>query len=406
LRRAVVAHHHWNQAGGGELVMARASRSLMERGYEVYLVSIFQIDFSRIKDVFNIDLSGAKTYSLKIKEPRFFGIYQRILFPFVLSRALRKIKPQIILLDLETYKPILKHKNELKFKIVEYIHFPFSIFLHKDVVEVEQSVGALKYLSEAREYHIKYSRGLWKPYFSLYLKFYKMVARENPFEAADAVMANSKYVARLVKLLWGEEPTVVYPPVRVSDFEGLGAKGFEERDDAVVVIGRITPEKRIEDVVRAIAGSETKPVLRVVGGLLPASIPYMERVGKLAERLGVRAEFYPNIPRRKLVEIATSSKVLVHATVGEHFGIAVVEGMAAGCPVVVRRESGTYEDILNNGEYGLGYTSIEELSEAIDKLLTDRRLWTRYHELSLKRSGDFSEERFDRQISSVVEGLL
>lgn len=39
-------------------------------------------------------------------------------------------------------------------------------------------------------------------------------------------------------------------------------KPFEERDNAMVMVGRISPEKRIENVIDAIALTETKPIFK------------------------------------------------------------------------------------------------------------------------------------------------
>ena len=225
-----------------------------------------------------------------------------------------------------------------------------------------------------------------------------MVARDDPFEVADVVMANSKYIARLTKLLWNGEPIVVNPPVRVGDFEPHGRKPFGERDNAVVMICRITPEKRVEDVIDAVALSETRPALRVVGGLAPSATYYKEFLEKRAREKGVKLELYTNAPRGELVKIATSSRVFVHATRGEHFGIAVVEGMAAGCPVIVHRSGGPYEDITDYGKYGLYYESVEELADHIDRLMTDEKTWRHYHELSLKRAP--ASDVYKRQTTS------
>jgi len=117
-----------------------------------------------------------------------------------------------------------------------------------------------------------------------------------------------------------------------------------------------------------------------------------------------KGKFYPNAPRDTLVKLATTSKVFVHATVGEHFGVAVVEGMAAGCPVIVHKSGGPYEDIIDYGNYGLYYDSIEDLAEKIDDVITDEKKWMRYHDLSLKRSVKFSGEEFSRKLLSIVEG--
>ena len=84
------------------------------------------------------------------------------------------------------------------------------------------------------------------------------------------------------------------------------------------------------------------------------------------------------------------------------FGIAVVEAMAGGCPVIVHRSGGPYEDIIERGEYGLYYNGLEDLAEKIDKLLSDRGVWEYYHRKSLMRASQFGEDVFSRRLLEVV----
>lgn len=401
--KVVVGHHLWSRVGGGELVNAYAVKTLLEAGHEVAVASAFGFDKKKYREWFNLDLGKIRKYVLLPKMLPLFGIYQRLGFFIPLKKAIKKEKPDVVFVDNELYKPIIKLKKELGFKLLEYIHFPFHAI---KVLELEQSGDKKlyeKYIRDAKEYHKKYEKGLWKLYFKVFLKFYGKVARDNPFDIADVVMANSRYIARLTKMLWDGEPVVLHPPIKTGDFEPYGKKPFEERDNAVVMIGRISREKRIENVIDAIALSETKPILRVIGGLIPTSIPYKKWLEKKAKEKGVKVELYPNAPRNELVKLATSSKVFVHATVGEHFGIAVVEGMAAGCPVVVHRRGGPYEDITDYGNYGLSFDSVEELAEHIDRLITEPKLWRIYHEKSLSRAPCFSERRFTTKFLRVVE---
>jgi len=289
--------------------------------------------------------------------------------------------------------------------LLEYMHFPFhALRYEKGDIPKECREDFKRYLTDAKMYRNKYERGLWKLYFRLWLKLYDMIARDNPFEVADAVIANSKYIARLVKILWGGDALILNPPVKVGDFKPYSTKTFEERDKAVVMIGRISPEKKVENAIDAIALTDTKPILRVVGGLTPTTTSYKERLERRAKKKDVKVEFHPNISRDELVRLATSSKLFIHTTVGEHFGIAVVEGMAAGCPVIVHHSGGPYEDITDYGRYGIVYEDIRELAERIDRLLADEKLWKHYHEKSLKRAPMFSEEKFAKKLLKVVEG--
>lgn len=403
-KKVVVAHHLWSRVGGGELVNAYAVKTLLDAGHDVVVVSTSRFDKGRYGEWFGIDLGDAKMYALLPKPLPLFGIYQRLLFHMPLRKAIEKENPDVVFVDNELYKPVLKLKDAKGFRLLEYIHFPFHVFLFEGNVPEGYREAFERYASDARLYHKKYEDGLWKLYFRLWLRLYKVLVRDNPFEATDVVMTNSKYIANLIKTLWGGDAVVLYPPVKVRDFEASGGKPFEGRDDAVVMVGRITPEKGYEQVIKAVARTKSKPILRIIGGLIPSNIPYKERIEKLAKDEGVRLELYVNIPRGDLVRLVTSSKVFVHATVGEHFGIAVVEGMAAGCPVIVHRSGGPYEDIIDRGSYGMYFETVDELAERIDRLVTDGNAWRHYHRLSLVRSREFDEGRFAEGLLKVLDG--
>jgi len=403
--KVVVGHHLWSRVGGGELVSAYAVKSLVSGGHEVAIASTVGFGKEKYREWFGIDMGDVRVYSLVPGMLPMFGIYQRLAFFIPLGRAIRSERPDTVFVDNELYKPIIKLKRSAGFRLVEYIHFPFHAvrFSKGDIPEGYMEVYK-KYATDILGYHAKYRRGLWKLYFRLWLKLYGRLARDDPFGSADIVLVNSNYIARLTKMLWDGEPVVVNPPVMVSDFAPRNSKGFGGREDAVVMIGRITPEKRIEDVIDAISLSETRPRLRVVGGLIPSGVPYLNYLRKRARKKGVEVEFHVNAPREELVQVATSSKVFVHATRGEHFGIAVVEGMASGCPVIVHKSGGPYEDITDYGRYGLYYGTLGELSESIDSLMSDPRKWAYYHELSLRRAPEYSEERFSARLLEVIVG--
>ncbi len=407
-RKAIVGHHLWSRAGGGEVVNAYVVKTLEDAGFDVSIVSTFSFDKEKLREWFGVEVKSSRIYTLLPFMIPAFGIYQRLCFFIPLKKAIKRERPDLVFIDIDLYRPILKLKEEYKFKLIEYIHFPFdAIRIDKGDVPEEYRQAFEKYITEAKIYYAKYERGFWRLYWKLWLKLYSKFVRGDPFRTADLVLTNSKYIARLTKMLWPDgDPKVLHPPVRVRDFEGANRRGFDERDNAVVMIGRIAPEKRIDTVIEAIAISETKPKLRVVGGLIPSMMWYKAKLEKLAKERGVELEILTNVPRDKLIEVACSSKVFVHATVGEHFGIAVVEGMASGCPAIVHRSGGPWEDIANYGEFAEGFDSIEELASKIDKFVSDEKLWTIYHEKSISRSLEFSEERFSKKLLEYVEEVL
>jgi glycosyltransferase involved in cell wall biosynthesis len=67
-----------------------------------------------------------------------------------------------------------------------------------------------------------------------------------------------------------------------------------------------------------------------------------------------------------------TSKVYLHPTKYEHFGIAIVEAMASGLIPVVHKSGGAWMDIVEYGRYGFGFKSVEEAIENINNILEMR----------------------------------
>jgi len=391
--------------GGAERVKLEASKAFCSRGYSVVLAGIAggsSVNLAVLGG--DAGLAGcARLYGMLPWFPQAFGLYQAQIGTVAVERAVRLHNPQTVFIDTEGSKGLSKLRSVAGFKLIKYIHFPHSLYVATENCSRVGSPSVAAYCRDALLYSRKYfSSAFWGAYWAVYLKLWGRILPEDPFSDADIVMANSEYTGRLLEELYGEKPVVVHPPVPISDLLECGRRGFDERDDAVAMVGRISSEKRHDDVIRAISETSAKPALRVMGALTRGNVEYATRLRKLASKLGVRLELHPNIPREKLAEKLCSSKVFVHATIGEHFGMAVVEAMAAGLPVVATRHSGSYRDIVSNGRYGLGYSNLQELAHYVDALLQNKGLWIEYHERSLDRCRSYDSTKF----YAILEKLI
>lgn len=84
----------------------------------------------------------------------------------------------------------------------------------------------------------------------------------------------------------------------------------------------------------------------------------------------------------------------------EPFGIAPVEALAAGCPVIAYGEGGAL-DYIKDGKNGLLFSkqSVSSLSAALEKF--DK---TTFSTSEISKSAEyFAEDRFIREIKELVE---
>jgi glycosyltransferase involved in cell wall biosynthesis len=162
----------------------------------------------------------------------------------------------------------------------------------------------------------------------------------------------------------------------------------------VGLVGRFAPWKGQLEAVRAFAveGMPADAQLVLIGAPMFGEAAYEEEVRQEVRRLGLdgRVDFLGFVD--DVLGAIVGLDVLVHAsTVPEPFGQVIVEGMAAGVPVVATRGGGPSE-IITDGVNGLLYTAgdVEELAGVIRRLHEDGELRARLRKEGLRRAADFT----------------
>lgn len=190
---------------------------------------------------------------------------------------------------------------------------------------------------------------------------------------------------------------VVHSPVDPVAKPGGGAEGpvsSTSKDFSVGLVGRFAPWKGQLEAVRALAREEMPADVRLVliGAPLFGEEGYAEQVRQEVSHLGLdaRVDFVGFVD--DVMGALSELDVLLHASlVPEPFGQVIVEGMAAGLPVVATRGGGPSE-IITDGVDGLLYTAGDtaELASAIRRLADDKALRCQLRDAGLRRARDFS----------------
>jgi glycosyltransferase involved in cell wall biosynthesis len=169
----------------------------------------------------------------------------------------------------------------------------------------------------------------------------------------DVVIAISETVRGRIQQTWGRDAETIYPPVDVA------AIPFAPRDDGYLLIAaRMLGYRRLDLAVRAC--TRLKRELIVVG-----EGPERARLGAMA---GPTVRFLGRVDRDRLLDLfAGCHAYLVPGE--EDFGIAPVEAMAAGRPVIAFRGGGATETVLD-GVTGCFFEEAtpDALAAAIERL--------------------------------------
>lgn len=169
----------------------------------------------------------------------------------------------------------------------------------------------------------------------------------------DLLVAISETVRGRIRRLWGRDAEVIYPPVDMTEIR------LSERDDGyLLVAARLLAYRRIDLAVRA-ADRLGRDLLVVGDG------PEMKRLRALA---GPSVRFMGHVDRARLLEIFAGCHAYLVPGV-EDFGIAPVEAMAFGKPVVAFAQGGATETVVD-GVTGVFFTTpdADALAAAIDRL--------------------------------------
>jgi glycosyltransferase involved in cell wall biosynthesis len=149
----------------------------------------------------------------------------------------------------------------------------------------------------------------------------------------DLYVANSFYTARRVRELYRREAAVAHPPVAVDAFLDAGRNA--RPGEAFLTVARLESYKRVDVVVEACTRLGLPLCVAGRG-------PEAERLRALA---GPTVEFLGRVDDSALVDLVTRCRAYLFPA-EEDFGIAPVEAMAAGRPVLAFGAGGCLETVL------------------------------------------------------------
>lgn len=146
----------------------------------------------------------------------------------------------------------------------------------------------------------------------------------------DHFIANSKFIARRIKKVYGRDATVVYPPVDVDAYELC-----EKKEDFYLTASRMVPYKKVKLIVEAFNEMPDKKLVVIGDG------PEYGKINEIAKK-NITLMGYQ--PFSVLKEKMQKAKAFVFAA-EEDFGIAPVEAQACGTPVIAYGKGGGVETV-------------------------------------------------------------
>lgn len=241
---------------------------------------------------------------------------------------------------------------------------------------------------------------------------------------SDVVMVNSTWTYGHIKSLWGvgDRAVIVYPPCDILEFMRIELTGKREMPvQSILSVAQFRPEKNHQLQIDSFSKfldkypvkDRSKFKLLLVGGCRDGKdAQRVEELRKYAEDMGVLSyvEFKLNIPFCDLKVLMANATIGLHTMRDEHFGIGVVELMAAGTITLAHDSGGPKLDIVvpyKGQTTGFLASDAQSYANAIETIfgLSDKQS-LEIRESARKSVTRFSETEFEQGFLTVLNSLI
>ncbi|KAI8880811.1 glycosyltransferase family 4 protein [Backusella circina FSU 941] len=413
-------HPYCNAGGGGERVLWTAIRDI-QRDFTNVICAVYTGDVAskeeiidKVKNGFNIDLDPTRLNFVYLSKrnlvedalyPRFTLILQSLASIILGFEAISKLVPDVYF-DTMGYAftyPLVHYFT--KVKIATYTHYPT---ISSDMVNRVHE----------RRNNSKMDNYVWSTgkliYYRLFAFIYGFCG-----SYAEIVMVNSTWTKGHIDSLWHTKAEIVYPP---CDTDRLNALPLTHRKNMIVSVAQFRPEKDHRMQLRGLAKLferypqwKDKDVELVLIGSArnEGDVKRVDDLKRESEVLGIKeyVRFEVNASYDVLVSSLGEAKIGFHTMWNEHFGIGVVEYMAAGLIPVAHNSAGPKLDIVT--EYdgkptGFLADTVDGFAESLNKALSLTE--SEYIEMATNARAaacdKFSEEAFSSDLLCSLRPCL
>ncbi|WP_291855912.1 glycosyltransferase [Marinilabilia sp.] len=249
-------------------------------------------------------------------------------------------------------------------------------------------------------------------------KFYSFFDREihtikarHSTRNADVVVAVSEQTKNDVVEFFGVDPSkirVIYQGCQDIYKQKFPAEEIERvrkkynlPEQYLLNVGTIEERKNILLGVKAIKDLDTH--LAIVG----SETEYTSRVKEyiLHNEMGDKVSFLKGVPNDELAMLYQGASLFVYPSLFEGFGIPIIEALFSDTPVVTSK-GGCFGEAGGAGSLYIDPFSVEELKDAIVKVLTDSALRERLVVSGREHVKKFSDEFIADQYMALYRSLL
>ena len=381
MRRVLLVQPSLQPPGGGNGVAAWMLQALAPL-HRVTVLTWRRLDVDPIDRFFGTSL-GSLTFERRIVPPAWRLIPDCLPVPAALIRSAllmrytRRVAPD--------FEVIVGVHNEADYgrRGIQYVHYPAYLRPRPQV--------------DLRWYHRP--EPLLQAYYALADRLAGVSLERMK---SNLTLANSNWTARQVERSLGIRAVTLYPPV----VDPAPSKRWEERRPGFLSIGRMSPEKDYERIMRILARvrvSHPDLTLTIIGTADRHVAGYYGRLRAKAASLGSWIEFREDVARDEVAALMASHRYGIHGMRDEHFGMAPAEMVRAGMIVWVPMGGGQVEIV--GDQPALTFDSDDDAADNIARVLSSSGEQQRLREHLATRGQLFGTTRFVDEVQAIVSAF-
>ncbi|HET8792753.1 MAG TPA: glycosyltransferase [Nitrososphaeraceae archaeon] len=403
--KANVIHGDFNPCGGAERLALVTMQALLEMGIDFDLTTLKSPDISKLENSY-----GKKLVSVmkSINKINIINILEELRHQKQQQQQLQLQKQQQqqkknyndynydITINTNGDAAPYYHPSFSKNNTITYCHFPSTKYhidsesidyLKTDLGLTEQSIFLSHHkefedsINNSKNYKTRLqfnnnsssSSGRISEYYELIKYGYWNLMRNS------TVITNSEFSQRAIVDAMGlDNIYILNPPIDIETFHNVALtsdvnnnnnNNNNPSNNIILVIARIAPHKKIENAIKLakiLKDNNIGKGMKIVGNLYYYFFDYYSEIKQMVLDLDLTdyITFEINANLDKLLSIIRESRIYFHPMIGEHFGISVLEAMAAGLIPVVPNEGGVKEFVPSKYQFN----SIEHAAEIIKNI--------------------------------------
>ena len=305
------------------------------------------------------------------------------------------------------FPTVQRLKKILKDEKIDIVHAIIPTPLSVMAIKAAKSVG-LKVVThshtQAENVLLYWPKFLFRD--SLNWLFYKYLAWF--YEQSDFLIHPSEFSKIFFSTLDTKTKNVVISNgVNIEKFKKTDADKPQKKTKNILFVGRLYPEKCVDTLIEAmplILKKEPNAHLNIVGG---GNLE--EQLKNLSKKLGMEKHitFAGRVNEKDLVGAYNAADVFVMPSISELEGMAVLEAMACGKPIVIAdaKESASKDFVSGNGLL-FKPQNPKDLAHKVEKILANDGMRHRMGEESLRISKNFDIQKSVTKLEKTYYSLM